>query len=117
GVCHNLDAPFGLAPLGRRMSPPATAPATTHHPDAAVRRWITPIVFGVGSGAIIVLALGLVIAFTMLATEQNNTIHQKIDTLLNGIFGAVLPIFATWVGTVRSTSRAPTSRRPACSIG
>src|SRR5262249_18897914 len=27
-------------------------------------------------------------------------LKSKIDTLLNGVFGAVLPIFATWVGTV-----------------
>jgi len=93
---------FALAPLGRgRPMPAATSPATPSDPDAAVRRWITPIVFVVGSGAIIVLALGLVIAFTVLAAQPNNdAIAAKIDTLLNGIFGAVLPIFATWVGTV-----------------
>ena len=33
-------------------------------------RWITPIVFGVGSGAIIVLALGLVIAFRYWPARQ-----------------------------------------------
>jgi hypothetical protein len=90
---------FALAPLGGKSI--SIAPATTQtDPDAAVRRWITPIVFCVGSGAIILLALGLVIAFAVLATQPGSGIEGKIDTLLNGIFGAVLPIFATWVGTV-----------------
>jgi hypothetical protein len=94
---------FALAPLGRSKSALSTSLAPTQaDPDAAVRRWITPIVFGVGSGAIIILALGIVIAFAVLAAEpgNNNVLNNKIDTLLNGIFGAVLPIFATWVGTV-----------------
>jgi hypothetical protein len=91
---------FALAPLGRARRPSVVVLASTQaDPDATVRRWITPIVFGVGSGAIIVLALGLVIAFTVLAADDPS-LKPKIDTLLNGIFGAVLPIFATWVGTV-----------------
>ena len=82
---------FALAPLARGKPRSTTAPATTQtDADAAVRRWITPIVFGVGSGAIIVLALGLVIAFSVLAAYQD-ALKGKIDTLLNGVFGAVLP--------------------------
>ena len=76
------------------------APKTAQRPPGWHRRWITPIVFGVGSGAIIVLALGLVITFAVLADQPGTGIQGKIDTLLNGVFGAVLPIFATWVGTV-----------------
>ncbi|MBV9250851.1 MAG: hypothetical protein JO227_16575 [Acetobacteraceae bacterium] len=68
--------------------------------DAAVRRWITPVLIGIGSAAIIVMALGLIIAFAVLANQKVGGIDNKIDTLLTGVFSAVLPIFATWVGTV-----------------
>ena len=33
-------------------------------------------------------------------TSSNEVLQGKIDSLLLGIFGSVLPILATWVGTV-----------------
>jgi hypothetical protein len=64
----------------------------------ALRDRIAPIVLVIGSVAIVVLALGLAGAFVVLATEA--PVKDKIDSLLMGIFTAVLPVFATWVGTV-----------------
>ena len=43
-------------------------------------------------------------ALSVLATKGDPTLitalTPKIDTLLMGVFTAVLPVFATWVGTV-----------------
>lgn len=68
--------------------------------DSGLRDRIAPVVLGVGSAAIVALSLGLIIAFTRLASDSNSDVAKKIDSLLMGVFTAVLPVFATWVGTV-----------------
>jgi hypothetical protein len=90
---------FALAPLVSGDAPP---PASAADADVVLRSRMAPIVLGIGSAAIIVLALGLVIEFGWLETQQNTdpAIKGKIDTLLTGVFASVLPVFATWVGTV-----------------
>jgi hypothetical protein len=82
------------APLIRAEAPAAT------DPDVAVRTRIAPLVLSLGSIAIVSLALVLVIAFTVLAVTENAAVAGSVDTLVMGVFGAVLPIVATWVGTV-----------------
>lgn len=86
---------FALAPLlaGDRPPPPQAVDA-----DVALRSRMAPIVLGIGSAAIILLALGLIIAFSIL--NQQKSVTDKFDTLLTGVFASVLPVFATWVGTV-----------------
>jgi hypothetical protein len=98
GVAFGVTAMlrFALAPLVSREAP-AVAPADA---DVALRSRIAPLVLATGSAAIIVLALGLIIAFAVLAGQGNEAVKTKIDTLLTGVFSAVLPVFATWVGTV-----------------
>jgi hypothetical protein len=101
---------FALAPLIAEPSSSAAADANT-----ALRSRIAPIVLSIGSIAIVVLALGLIIAFVYLSVHhaeielQDGTIRQilpnqrvaeKIDTLLTGVFTSILPVVATWVGTV-----------------
>src|SRR5262249_39960103 len=86
---------FALAPLMSPDPAPQSAPADS---DVALRSRIAPIVIAIGSAAIIMLAGALVIEFGILA--QEDPVKGKIDTLLTGVFAAVLPVFATWVGTV-----------------
>lgn len=68
----------------------------------AMRGRIAPIVLTIGIVAIVVLAVALIIAFVMLAQrpEFEQSLRPKIDTLLTGVFSTVLPVVATWVGTV-----------------
>jgi hypothetical protein len=90
---------FALAPV---LSADPVPAATAAEADVALRSRMAPIVLGIGSAAIIVLALGLVIEFGWLETQKDTdpVIKTKIDTLLTGVFASVLPVFATWVGTV-----------------
>ncbi|TCL75994.1 hypothetical protein [Rhizobium sp. BK251] len=86
--------------LGPFMEKPAQAPITVTSSDA-VRDRIAPIVLAVGGAAIAILAFGLIIAFSVLASDPSNDVLKgKVDSLLMGVFTAVLPVFATWVGTV-----------------
>jgi hypothetical protein len=85
---------FALAPL-------ILAKSSTADDDAAVRARVAPIVLLIGSTAIVALALALIISFVVLAPLTGfSQIQQKIDTLLSGVFSTVLPVLATWVGTV-----------------
>ena len=87
---------FALAPL---IAPsPAAAPSADA--DITLRSRIAPIVLSIGSIAIVVLALGLIIAFVVLTILKVDPVVTKIDTLLTGVFSTVLPVVATWVGTV-----------------
>lgn len=89
---------YALRPLieAPKLSLPASAPGSD-----SMRDRIAPIVLGVGSIAIAVLAVGVIVAFSQVAhRDPNSEIAKKFDTLLMGIFTAVLPVFATWVGTV-----------------
>ena len=60
---------------------------------------MAPFVLALGGSAIVVLTLTLIIVFAIMA-PKNMALQGKIDSLLLGIFGSVLPILATWVGTV-----------------
>ncbi|WP_270936053.1 hypothetical protein [Falsiroseomonas oryzae] len=84
---------YALGPLTQRRDPPVMTTGTDSTRDRLA--WV---VLAIGSAAIAALALGLVIAFTQLVEKQ--VVEQKIDALLMGVFTAVLPVFATWVGTV-----------------
>ena len=88
---------FALAPLIAAKSSAAAADA-----DKALRSRIAPLVLTIGSIAIVALALGLIITFAILATAVPpvTEVRTKIDTLLTGVFSTVLPVLATWVGTV-----------------
>lgn len=85
---------FSLAPVTQR-----DRPTTAVDPAIAMRSRIAPLVLGVGSVAIIVLALAIIVTLALLSLVHDE-LPNKIDTLLTGIFTAVLPVFATWVGTV-----------------
>ncbi len=87
---------FALAPLIAPKSAPAAA-ATDG--DTAIRSRIAPLVLTIGSIAIVVLAMTLIVAFAVLA-QRNEHVNARLDTLLTGIFSTVLPVVATWVGTV-----------------
>jgi hypothetical protein len=98
---------FGVAALLRyavkpmlpaEPAPPGPSAATME----ATRDKLGPIVLGIGTAAIAILAVALIIAFYQLAAinAPNNPVMGKIDSLLMGVFTAVLPVFATWVGTV-----------------
>jgi len=89
---------FALAPL---MPAREAAQAGSANPDSHIRVRIAPLVLGVGSAAIVTLALGLMLAFTIIAGQNpNGELAKRLDSLLMGVFSAVLPVFATWVGTV-----------------
>jgi hypothetical protein len=95
---------FGVAALLRYaivflIEPVPKAPPLAATP-VELRDRIAPMVLLIGSAAIIVLALGLAIAFVDLAKRPGSELADKIDSLLMGIFTSVLPVFATWVGTV-----------------
>ena len=114
-----LGARALMTPLLRRRSPTVAAA----DPNIVLRSRMAPFVLALGGSAIVVLTLTLIITFTILA-PKNMALQGKIDTLLLGIFGSVLPILATWVGTViafyftnESYRRRPRRRRrprPAC---
>jgi hypothetical protein len=85
-----LGARALLTPLLRVGQP---EPGSTD-PNILLRSRIAPFILALGGTAILVLALALIIALSMVAPRE------KIDSLLLGVFGSVLPILATWVGTV-----------------
>lgn len=86
---------FALSPLVPYKLPASSAV----NPETVMRSRIAPLVLGLGGIAIVVLALGIILSFSILASQKPE-LWQNIDTLLTGIFSAVLPVFATWVGTV-----------------
>jgi hypothetical protein len=123
GICSGLAMAgllhYALKPIASTSPSTAAAPATSIDPDVRTRSMIAPLMLLVGSASIAVLALGLIIAFAVLASSQG-PVQEKIDTLLMSLFTAVLPVFATWVGTImafyftnESFSRAAASVREA----
>ena len=87
---------FALAPLTAHA---AAAPPSPTDTGDGMRNKIAPIILSVGSVAIVLLAGILIVSFVVLA-EKNAQLAGKVDALLNGVFTAVLPVIATWVGTV-----------------
>jgi Na+/serine symporter len=95
-ACVGAVIRFALAPLISQISPATSADA-----DAALRGRIAPLVLAIGTIAIASLTLVLIISFVTLAENPYFTdLRSKIDTLLTGTFATVLPVIATWVGTV-----------------
>jgi uncharacterized membrane protein len=99
-----LGLAFGVAAMLRYALSPLTAqadaalPAPTD-PGDGMRTKIAPLILSIGSVAIVALAGVLIVAFVVLA-ERHTEMLTKVDSLLNGVFTAVLPVVATWVGTV-----------------
>jgi uncharacterized membrane protein len=86
---------FAFAPVV-----PSSLPASANvDPEIAMRSRIAPLVLGLGGVSIVILALAIVLSFAILSATDT-ALQAKIDTLLLGIFSSVLPVFATWVGTV-----------------
>ncbi|WP_395675213.1 hypothetical protein [Inquilinus sp.] len=94
---------FGVAALIRfTLGRPLLASASGARgaaPDAAdaIRMRLAPLVIGIGAGGICIVALATIIA---IHSTDDPAIRSKLDTILMGVFSAVLPVFATWVGTV-----------------
>lgn len=65
----------------------------------ALRSRIAPLILALGAGAIVILSLGIILAFSLISNSNTN-VSGNIDTLIMGVFTAVLPVLATWVGTV-----------------
>lgn len=86
---------YALAPL---ISTQSAASPTDE--DAAIRSHIAPMVLSIGSIAIVALAAALIVTYAVLAAYSIGPVKDKIDTLLGGVFSTVLPVVATWVGTV-----------------
>ena len=74
-------------------------PVASADPNNVLRSRMAPFVLALGGSAILVLTLTLIIVLAIM-TSSNAVLQGKIDSLLLGIFGSVLPILATWVGTV-----------------
>jgi uncharacterized membrane protein (DUF485 family) len=104
-VLVSLVAAAGLRFIMDRLTRTGGAPSAPVDPADMARNRIAPFVLALGGAAIILLTLALVVTFALLASFADDNpdlagLAQKIDTVLLGIFGAVLPIVATWVGTV-----------------
>ena len=93
---------FAMQPLlGSKPTGTSAPAATAADVDTRLRGRMAVIVLSVGSTAIVVLAVTLIIVFAALATRNDFTdLRTRLDTLLPSIFGIVLPVLATWVGTV-----------------
>jgi hypothetical protein len=68
--------------------------------DSAFRSRVAQMVLIWGALAITALTVVIVISFTVLAIMEKGAVEEKVDSLIMGIFTAVLPVLATWVGTV-----------------
>jgi hypothetical protein len=92
-------ARMALAPLTQGSAPFAP----THDQAAAMRSRIAPVILAIGTAGIAALALGMMVAFAVVGLKggaQGQELIKSLDTLLMGVFSSVLPVFATWVGTV-----------------
>lgn len=76
---------FALGSLG------STTATTTASDDAAVRQRLAPMVIGIGTAGIVVIAL---VVITAISRKDD-----KGQAVLS-IFTTILPVFATWVGAV-----------------
>jgi hypothetical protein len=89
---------FALSPL-IQGSVATSAPSTDA--DASLRGRLAPYVLTIGSIAVVLLALVLIIGFVVVAQLGNVLpVRDKLDTLVMGVFATVLPVLATWVGTI-----------------
>jgi hypothetical protein len=90
---------YALLPL-QHAAPPAPGAAGMSEQER-VRTRLAPLIVSIGTLGITVMAVVMMALLVHLASLQGNTqLKDKIDTLLNGVFTATLPVLATWVGTV-----------------
>jgi len=76
--------------LGALADPaPATTPAATD----AIRTRLAPLVIGIGTAGILVIAIVVLWVLAASGKVQDNATYM-------GLFSSVVPIFATWVGAV-----------------
>lgn len=100
-VAIALAAAMGIRVIvpSRNKTPLFAASGRPADDQGDFRNRIALIVLTIGSIAIIALSGAVIIAFVNVSAT-NEPVQEKIDALLMGIFTAVLPVFATWVGTV-----------------
>jgi hypothetical protein len=79
---------FALGALGEQADPPATGG------DGAVRRSLAPLVIGIGTAGILIVALSVLVAINYGRTAPLD------PGIYLGVFSSVVPVFATWVGAV-----------------
>lgn len=96
GAALVLIAGFGFAVAATlryavgHLSEPTVQPVD----EAALRGRLAPLVIGIGTGGILVVAVAVIIGITLGA-------ERKPDAgVYLGIFSSVVPVFATWVGAV-----------------
>jgi hypothetical protein len=90
---------YALLPL-QNAAPPAPGAAGMSEQER-VRSRLAPLIVSIGTLGITVLAVSMMALLVYLAHgERHQQVSDKIDTLLNGVFTATLPVLATWVGTV-----------------
>lgn len=97
GVALLLIAGFGFviaATLRYAVGHLAESPAPQVADEAAIRGRLAPLVIGIGTGGILVMAIAVVIGITVGARGEPD------PAVYLGIFSSVVPVFATWVGAV-----------------
>ena len=111
-----IFAVAALSALGARalMTPLLRAaqadPVAAADPNNVLRSRMAPFVLALGGSAIVVLTLTLIITFSI-SRRRTWRCRARSTPLLLGIFGSVLPILATWVGTVIAFYFTNESRR------
>jgi hypothetical protein len=73
------------------------SPAPVADPNAPIRTRIGPLIIGIGTAGIGLVAVAAILV--VWAADQEE-IKKHMDTFAMGIFSSVVPVFATWVGTV-----------------
>ena len=74
------------------------APQTPLGPDkTTMANRIAPLIIAIGTAGIVVIAVGVLIAINHKAVVGD---EEELRTATLAIFSSVLPVFATWVGTV-----------------
>lgn len=94
---------IGIAAAASAVIRWLVAPLVTQEAVAGrdgLRDRIAPLVLVIGSAAILALAAGVLFLFRAGYGIHPDGPDEKYDALVMGIFTAVLPVFATWVGTV-----------------
>jgi hypothetical protein len=98
-----LGTAFGIVALARyALGTPMPAPPATGQPaQDSVRDRLGPKIVAIGTLLIALLVVATIGAFLIvLHSRAGGGLAAKADSFLSGIFGAVLPVVATWVGTV-----------------
>ena len=97
GVALALIALFGFAiaaTLRYAVAHIAPAPMPNVVTDRALRGRLAPLVIGIGTGGILIVAIAVLIGITY------GTQTKPEASVYLGIFSSVIPVFATWVGAV-----------------